>query len=591
MVGSKTKSSPIPHREGLRQHRRSRISAKKVIAFSINGVGDKLYYMGATIERTRKNFWRSIRKGVKAVFAGIFGVVKKVFGALSGALYGVWSDITMPFKKMRSSFKSLFVVIRSTKGRGFSYRMDRVRLFFKYGWMWNKHLIARLLNYLVPAVALALCVIVLATMVNLNYALKVSYNGQTVGYIESESVYDSARKIIQSRMIAGNDMDILKNDTVLSIAVVNSGDLASQDIMAESLLSVSGSEIADATGVFVGGVLYGATTAPAVVKEILDEIQAPFYAVAEQLGEDASVKFAREVTLEQGVYPASSVLPVEEILDTITSTTPGNIYYTARGGETLAEIALLNGISIGGLLELNPGLEITSVVENGTTLLVARDETLLRVKTVRNVVYTESVAFETRRIQDSSMTVQDYTIVQHGVAGERTIVKEMEYDATGNVVYENIISDVVTTPPIDQEIIVGTVSVSISSGGTLLAWPTGPGYFISRGFRAGGLSPHYGVDIAASPGTAIFAAESGTVITAMYTSVGYGNYIIVDHGNGMQTLYAHNSSLLVSEGDYVQRGHLIALMGSTGNSTGSHLHFEVRIQGTKVAPEEFIGLT
>lgn len=94
---------------------------------------------------------------------------------------------------------------------------------------------------------------------------------------------------------------------------------------------------------------------------------------------------------------------------------------------------------------------------------------------------------------------------------------------------------------------------------------------------------HSGIDVGASYGSAIVAAEAGTVITATYGS-GYGKYVVVSHGSGMTTLYAHCSALLVNVGDKVTRGQTIAKVGSTGVSTGNHLHFEVRINGTTTDP-------
>lgn len=94
---------------------------------------------------------------------------------------------------------------------------------------------------------------------------------------------------------------------------------------------------------------------------------------------------------------------------------------------------------------------------------------------------------------------------------------------------------------------------------------------------------HSGIDVGAGYGSAIVAAESGTVITATYGS-GYGKYVVVSHGSGITTLYAHCSSLLVNVGDKVSRGQTIAKVGSTGVSTGNHLHFEVRVNGTATDP-------
>lgn len=95
---------------------------------------------------------------------------------------------------------------------------------------------------------------------------------------------------------------------------------------------------------------------------------------------------------------------------------------------------------------------------------------------------------------------------------------------------------------------------------------------------------HNGIDVANSMGTPIYAAASGVVEVARYLN-GYGYAIYIDHGNGIQTRYAHNSKLLVKEGQEVKKGDEIAKMGSTGNSTGSHLHFEILEKGNQVNPE------
>ena len=100
---------------------------------------------------------------------------------------------------------------------------------------------------------------------------------------------------------------------------------------------------------------------------------------------------------------------------------------------------------------------------------------------------------------------------------------------------------------------------------------------------------HKGLDLAADKGTAIYAAAAGTVTVAQYGyGGGYGNYIILSHGNGVQTLYGHCSSLCVSAGQKVSQGQLIARVGSTGISTGNHLHFEIRVNGIAQDPQNYL---
>lgn len=120
-------------------------------------------------------------------------------------------------------------------------------------------------------------------------------------------------------------------------------------------------------------------------------------------------------------------------------------------------------------------------------------------------------------------------------------------------------------------------------------WPLPSGGYISCYFgdTDPGGRPHYAMDIAISAGTPIYAANDGSVVTATWHS-SYGNYIVLDHGNGKSTLYAHCSGLAVSSGQSVSKGQVIGYVGSTGYSTGNHLHFEFRVNGQKVNPANYV---
>jgi murein DD-endopeptidase MepM/ murein hydrolase activator NlpD len=123
-----------------------------------------------------------------------------------------------------------------------------------------------------------------------------------------------------------------------------------------------------------------------------------------------------------------------------------------------------------------------------------------------------------------------------------------------------------------------------------LAWPVSGTITSPFGYRqnpfGGGMEFHQGLDIAAPMGTTITAAAGGTVIQAGWFG-GYGNYIVIDHGGGMSTGYGHCSQIFVSVGQKVQKGQAIGAVGSTGASTGPHVHFEVRINGKPVDPAAY----
>src|SRR6185436_17696139 len=112
-------------------------------------------------------------------------------------------------------------------------------------------------------------------------------------------------------------------------------------------------------------------------------------------------------------------------------------------------------------------------------------------------------------------------------------------------------------------------------------WPVNGTLTSGFGWRWGRM--HEGIDIAAPTGTPISAAASGTVIYAGWMG-GYGNLVVIDHGNGLATAYGHQSSIAVGSGTYVSQGQTIGYVGSTGHSTGPHVHFEVRVNGSPVDP-------
>lgn len=133
---------------------------------------------------------------------------------------------------------------------------------------------------------------------------------------------------------------------------------------------------------------------------------------------------------------------------------------------------------------------------------------------------------------------------------------------------------------------------AITSGTGQLQWPVYGTVTSEYGNRIhpiyGNTRFHAGIDISASSGTAIAAADSGTVITASYNAGGYGNYVVISHGGGISTLYGHMTNYIVSVGQSVSKGETIGYVGSTGASTGPHLHFEVRINGSTTNPRNYL---
>ncbi len=226
------------------------------------------------------------------------------------------------------------------------------------------------------------------------------------------------------------------------------------------------------------------------------------------------------------------------------------------------------------------------------TVVVTREETDL-----------ETIGYEEKYSPDPDMYVGETEIRTEGEEGIKEVTKKTVAE-NGETVETEILEEDIIKEPVEQIVLKGTKSYDGQGGGEgaidagvsynedaaydILKTPV-PFVNISSPFgpRWGGF--HSGVDFALAQGQSIYAADDGTVYFSGYSG-GYGNLIKVDHGNGMQTCYAHCSSLLVSSGQQVSAGETIGLIGSTGNSTGPHLHFEVIINGSRVDPLDFLGL-
>ena len=212
---------------------------------------------------------------------------------------------------------------------------------------------------------------------------------------------------------------------------------------------------------------------------------------------------------------------------------------------------------------------------------------IFNVSTSEIEIYTESVPYETEYEDSDDMYEGQEEVKSTGTEGEKQIVARVTKE-NGQETGRDIINETVLTEPVSEIVLKGTMEAPswVASG----AFMTPASGKFTSGFGARWGRQHKGVDIAAPAGTPVYAADGGTVTFASFHKNGFGNLVKIDHGNGYETYYAHNSELCVSVGDKVYKGQLIAKVGSTGRSTGNHCHFEVHYNGTALNPSDFISL-
>lgn len=283
------------------------------------------------------------------------------------------------------------------------------------------------------------------------------------------------------------------------------------------------------------------------------------------------VRLSKQIeTAEMAVDP-NKVLSVEEAVKQLNLGTLEDDIYLVEPGDVLSTIAVAHKLSIQEIIALNPNITENTLLQIGVELNVTVYEPIVKVIVEKAEKVQEEIPFELEIKDDPDMWRGDTKVQQEGQKGER-VVSYSIIQENGRTIESSIVNESILKEPIDHVVLKGT-KVSSSRGTGKLAWPAVGGYISSyQGMRWGSL--HKGIDIARPTNRNILAADNGT-ITFAGRDGGYGNKIIINHNNGMRTLYAHLASIDVKVGQTVAQGRKIGVMGTTGNSTGIHLHFEI----------------
>lgn len=283
-------------------------------------------------------------------------------------------------------------------------------------------------------------------------------------------------------------------------------------------------------------------------------------------------------------YP-EEICEAETVAATLLRGTDRREIYLVSRGDSLWKIAHEHDLSVDDLKEANPQLN-GNLLQIGEELSLIVPEPLVNVVTVERVVVEEKIPFGRDYIYDHNMWRTQTRVAEEGEFGRREVVYEVTRE-NGSKVSEEKVSEQVVQEPKNEIVAKGTANIPSRGTGSFI-WPVQGGGRMTSGYgwRSGGF--HAGIDIAARAGTSILAADSGVVVYEGWDGA-YGRSIVIYHGH-YYTRYAHHSANLVSRGDAVNKGQAIARMGSSGRSTGPHLHFEVRtggIHGPTVNPLNF----
>lgn len=367
-----------------------------------------------------------------------------------------------------------------------------------------------------------------------SYVLQVEVNGSTVGYVENEQVFEGARTTVYERIQsaqrvledAGQASDTPGIDIWPTYTLTTNYDRTmGQSELVNALLLSTGGELQEATAVYLDGALQYVTAEGDHLRSFLQSVLLPYEQIEDP---NQRVDFVHEIQLVDGLFFSDSVQPYNDVLTQLRS-----------------------------------------------------DDSLLQVRTIERQTYEEEIPYPVYTQESAAYDFGETVVLQAGENGLRRITQDVTTIDGVQTDIETVKVETLSDPVAEQRV-TGTQLKETMYGsidGYDFIWPA-PGY---RHISQWMVGSHTGIDIAGPSGTPILASAAGTV-TQTYTWNGivtrgdwnsYGNYVVIEHEGGYSTRYAHLLQYIVSEGEHVEAGQVIGYMGTTGNSTGTHLHFEM----------------
>ena len=447
-------------------------------------------------------------------------------------------------------------------------------------------------KYFLGSIVVAL-LIAFACTFSLSTSYAVVIDGKTMGQISSAAALNQALAAAKEKVQQETGLEITASYNTVEAKVGHHFFTAKMD--SEELAALLEDEVEWlAPGAVINinnGEIQFAVATEADGQKVLDKLKE---AATADLGDAVvkSVDFQEDVNIEAGNVKVSEIQSPEKILEQIQEGKEAVKTHIVEEGESFWMIAHNNDLSVDELQKLNADT-VPEKLQIGQEIVLTKQEPLVSVVVTKEITVEETIAHSTEYKDTSSLLKGESKVVTQGSDGKKTVTYEVK-EANGSTLEKNVVKEVVISEPVTEVVNRGTGSIQISSrsasnsngGSGTLAWPlssnkiTSPYGTRSRGF-------HSGIDLAAKTGTSVYAAAGGTVELASWY-YGYGNCIVINHGNGVKTRYAHLSAYKVSVGATVSRGQLIALSGNTGNSTGPHLHFEVIINGVTKNPVNYL---
>jgi murein DD-endopeptidase MepM/ murein hydrolase activator NlpD len=395
---------------------------------------------------------------------------------------------------------------------------------------------------------------------------------QAIGEIEKDLSAKTAgvEFTVDEKAIAYEESDLKAKDVKFL-----TDDQLKDKLLAENLFK------ANVWAVNINGANVVAAATKADAESILDGVKNHYLTTGSEV---VSVGFKEAVAVTQSAMNVADIMKPEDAVNLIITGTKEPKVYTVQGGDTIWDIAIANGMSPAELGAANPSLD-PEELQIGQQLNLFQIKPFVTVLTKEVVAASEKIDFKTVYESTDTLYKGETKVKTAGVYGAKEVRTEVAKE-NGVVVASNQIASVVTAEPQTQVALKGTKSIALFSGTGYLSSPVSH-IEISSAYGSRGGGRHTGVDFRDPKGTPIYAADDGVVI-AVKSGGSPGKMIKLSHGNGVETWYEHCDTIIVTVGQVVKKGQQIATVGATGNATGYHLHFEVRVNGVPQNPMNYL---
>lgn len=427
-------------------------------------------------------------------------------------------------------------------------------------------------------VGFAATLLVLNIYITSNSVFLVKVKGNEIGYIKGKEIAN----VVEDKIKSTDRIDIAKDIEVVTYANIKTTTLDEQQLEAKVRKEL-GLKI-PAYVVTIGNEKVATLQNQKEYEALLETLKkryTPNYTGIKNV-EINAFKIDQNIKTTVEFVNANQIEDVDEVAEKIIKGRLKEEKYVVKEGDTIWKITMDLGYSIDQIASYNPSLRLEKI-KPGQEIKIVKNQPYFNVEMELTIASNEEVPCDVEEIKDNQMAKGKTVVKQEGANGLAEVRKKVKV-VNGSIIDETLLVSKLVKEPQKKVVVVGTKQSNLVASGAFIRPSRGSitSYFGRRWGRM-----HEGVDIGAPTGTPIHAADAGKVVYSGWMS-GYGKVIMIEHGNGYRTVYGHASKLYVSEGTRVSKGQLIAAVGSTGRSTGPHLHFEVRKNGVPQNPLKYI---